>query len=293
MEAAFVDQRVEQFPHVERLVLVRRNHTVERVPQRSRSGDDGCRFVTGGRQVGEVALGDLDALLVGLDEHVPATRDAGVHARPAHLLERDLLADHHLGHARRAEVHRGVALAHDHDVAEGRDVGAAGGARAEQHADLRHHAGEFDLVVEDPPRAAPPREHPDLLGDAGSGRVDEVDNRDPASSARSWMRRIFSTVFGPQEPALTVGSLAITATGRPSTVPTPVTTPSAPSPSCSQLARSPSSTNEPSSRSSATRSRTGSLPCSSALSRWRCGPPARPRSIASWRVRSSLIGDGA
>ena len=26
------------------------------------------------------------------------------------------------------EVHRGVAVAHDHDVAEGRDVGAAGGA---------------------------------------------------------------------------------------------------------------------------------------------------------------------
>ena len=32
------------------------------------------------------------------------------------------------------------------------------------------------------------------------------------------MRRIFSTVFGPHEPALTVGSLAISATGRPSTV---------------------------------------------------------------------------
>ena len=35
------------------------------------------------------------------------------------------------------------------------------------------------------------------------------------------MRRIFSTVFGPHEPALTVGSLAISATGRPSIVPTP------------------------------------------------------------------------
>ena len=32
------------------------------------------------------------------------------------------------------------------------------------------------------------------------------------------MRRIFSTVFGPQEPALTVGSLAIRATRRPSIV---------------------------------------------------------------------------
>ena len=41
---------------------------------------------------------------------------------------------------------------------------------------------------------------------------------------------IFSTVFGPHEPAFTVGSLAITATGRPAMRPRPVTTPSAPRP---------------------------------------------------------------
>src|ERR1044072_5115363 len=51
------------------------------------------------------------------------------------------------------------------------------------------------------------------------------------------MRRIFSTVFGPQEPALTVGSLAIRATRRPSISATPVTTPSAPSPSSCPLGR--------------------------------------------------------
>ena len=51
-----------------------------------------------------------------------------------------------------------------------------------------------------------------------------------SASARSWMRRIFSTVFGPHEPAFTVGSLAISATGRPSIRPRPVTTPSAPKP---------------------------------------------------------------
>ena len=61
------------------------------------------------------------------------------------------------------------------------------------------------------------------------------------------MRRIFSTVLGPHEPALTVGSLAISATGRPAIVPMPVTTPSAPSPSASQLASSASSVKEPSS----------------------------------------------
>ncbi len=71
---------------------------------------------------------------------------------------------------------------------------------------------------------------------------------------------IFSTVFGPQEPALTVGSLAIRATERPPMRAMPVTTPSAPKPSCSQLASSASSMKLPGSTSRATRSRTGSLP---------------------------------
>ena len=45
--------------------------------------------------------------------------------------------------------------------------------------------------------------------------------------AVSWMRTIFSTVRSPHDPALTVESLAMIATGRPCTRPTPVTTPSA------------------------------------------------------------------
>src|SRR4051812_27551424 len=103
------------------------------------------------------------------------------------------------------------------------------------------------------------------------------------------MRRIFSTVLGPHEPALTVGSLAISATVRPPIVPMPVTTPSAPRPSASQLASSASSTSEPSSSSRATRSRTGSLPCWAALEWWRSGPPANARSRASWTCRASVM----
>ena len=120
-----------------------------------------------------------------------------MHPRAAHLLERDLLADDHLGHARAAEVHGRVAVEHDHDVAERGDVGAAGGAGAEQQAHLRHEAGQLDLVVEDAPRAATAGEHLHLLGDARAGGVHEVEHRDPQRSARSWMRRIFSTVLGP------------------------------------------------------------------------------------------------
>src|SRR5215210_412596 len=101
------------------------------------------------------------------------------------------------------------------------------------------------------------------------------------ASARSWIRRIFSTVFGPQDPALTAGSFAIRATGRPPMVPMPVTTPSAPSPSCSQLASRPSSESEPGSSSRATRSRTGSFCCSATFLRWRSGPPSSAASRAA------------
>ena len=73
---------------------------------------------------------------------------------------------------------------------------------------------------------------------------------------------IFSTVFAPHDPALTVGSFAIRATRRPPIVPRPVTTPSAPRPSTSQLASIASSEKLPGSSSRSTRSRTGSLPCS-------------------------------
>ena len=105
----------------------------------------------------------------------PGLRD--VHAGAAHLLQRRDLADDHLGHPRRAEVHRGVAVDHEHDVAERRDVGAAGRRRAEQAAHLRHLAGQADLVVEDPTGAAAAGEQLHLVGQPGAGRVDEPHDR--------------------------------------------------------------------------------------------------------------------
>ena len=80
---------------------------------------------------------------------------------------------------------------------------------------------------------------------------------------------------------MTAGSFAISATGRPATVPIPVTTPSAPRPSCSQLASRPSSASESASSSRATRSRTGSFSCSATFLRWRSGPPSSAASRAA------------
>src|SRR2546423_4435792 len=91
-------------------------------------------------------------------------------------------------------------------------------------------------------------------------------------------RMIFSTVRAPHEPAFTVVSLATTHTGRPSTMPVPVTTPSAGSPSAEVLASSASSRSEPSSSSNASRSRTCSLLSRASLS--------APLSRLPWSARA-------
>ncbi len=80
------------------------------------------------------------------------------------------------------------------------------------------------------------------------------------------IRMIFSTVRAPQDPALTVESLAISATGRPSSKAVPVITPSAGSPSARALAYRPSSVKLPSSVRTAIRSRANSLPRAAAAS---------------------------
>ena len=74
------------------------------------------------------------------------------------------------------EVHRGVALDHDHDVAEARDVGTARRRRPEEAADLGHAPRQLHLVVEDPSGAAAAREELDLVGDAGPGGVDQPED---------------------------------------------------------------------------------------------------------------------
>ena len=79
------------------------------------------------------------------------------------------------------------------------------GRRPEEDADLGNDPGELDLVVEDAAGVEAAGEDLDLLRDAPPRRVDEVEQRAPASRwARSWMRTIFCTVFSPQEPAFTV-----------------------------------------------------------------------------------------
>ena len=107
-------------------------------------------------------------------------------------------------------------------------------------------------------------------------------------SAASVTRTIFSTVRAPHEPAFTVGSFATTSAGRPSTVPRPVTTPSAGSPLARAFANWPSSTNDPGSMSRAMRSRGCSLPAAASFAAAASG--TRVVAARASRIASSLIG---
>ena len=102
-----------------------------------------------------------------------------MHPGPAHLLKRGLLLDHHLHHPGAAQVHRGVAVHHDHVVAERGDIGAPRRRRAEQGAQLRDRARGAHLSVKDLPGAAAAGEHVHLVGDPGACRVHQVDHRNP------------------------------------------------------------------------------------------------------------------
>src|SRR5215217_277293 len=107
--------------------------------------------------------------------------------------------------------------------------------------------------------------------------------------AISWARRIFLIVSGHHDPAFTVASFATTTTGRPCTMPIPVTTP-APG-ACpsywSYATRRPSSRKRsPESQRRVTRSRAVSFPCECCFSIFSAPPPSRRRSSSA---RSSVL----
>jgi len=174
--AAFIDQLLDHEAHVERLILVGQHDLFERLGGgRGRARRSRVGAASGHER--EIAARERQRLGLILDQKVTAAGHRRVHLGAAHLLQRHLLADHHLGHARRAEVHAGVAVHHDHDVAERGNVGAARRGGAEEQTDLRQQTAHLRLVEEDAACAAPPGKHLHLIGDARAGRVDQVEQR--------------------------------------------------------------------------------------------------------------------
>ena len=149
-----------------------------------------------------------------------------MHAGAAHLLQRGLLAGDHLDHAGaprymercrrpspRCRRRRGCRRRRRRRGRRARRPG--GSARAGPGC------GRCG-----PRRGG--REEPDLVGDAGAGGVDEVDDGQRVlERAVSMTRMIFSTVRRAPGAGLDGGVVGDQATGRPSTVAVPATTPSA------------------------------------------------------------------
>jgi hypothetical protein len=75
-----------------------------------------------------------------------------------------------------AERHRRGALDHGHEVGERGDVRGPRRAVPEQRADLRHHAGQRDLLAEQRARAGERRSGRGL--DARAPRIEQPDDRD-------------------------------------------------------------------------------------------------------------------
>ena len=97
-----------------------------------------------------------------------------MHAGAPQLLQRGLLPHRHLDHAGAAHVEGGLAVDHDHEIGQGRQVGRSRRGRPEENAHLRHHARQLDLVVEDPSGVEATGEDLDLLGDPPAGGVDQI-----------------------------------------------------------------------------------------------------------------------
>ena len=95
-----------------------------------------------------------------------------VHARPAELVARDLLAHHFGDDAGTGEEHA-RAVGHHDEVGERRRVGAAARRCAADHRDLRHHPGQRDVLAEDPAVA---RQSLEPLLHARARGLDETDH---------------------------------------------------------------------------------------------------------------------
>ena len=175
-ERLVVDDAVDEGVHVEGDGLVDRHDVVGQVVGGRRGLVAGRLLGPARREVGEPGPGLVEGVLVVVGQCVAAAGHGGVHPGTAHLLERGVLADHLLGHAGRTQVHGGVAIHHEHHVAEAGDVGTTSGRGSEQAADLGDPAREADLGVEDATGAPSTREQLDLIGESGTGRVDQPED---------------------------------------------------------------------------------------------------------------------
>ena len=244
-QLAVVDQPRGDVAHVVDLALARGEHLAGVARRRVGRRVERQPAARLGGQVRQRRADQLGRVHVVLGEEV---RDAvaPVDLRAAELERGDLLARDALDHGRAGEEHLRVVAGHDREVAERGRVRRAAGARAADHADLRHRGQRLraeDRAVGVQRRRRPP---------AGARRPSAGSRRPatPSLSACSIVRAIVSPPRTPSEPPLKAPSCAQAQTTRPLTRPEPDSTPS---PTSERVGRKLPGSKSSSSRARATR----------------------------------------
>ena len=182
VEAGAVDDAGDHLAHVEGLAGVAGDDAVElgRIVERLLGSADAAAGRPHPVEVGHHPPRQLEGVGVVLGQVIGHAGEAGVDVAAAQVLGAHHLAGGRL-HQRRAAQEDGPLVAHDDGlVAHGRHVGAAGGAGAHHHRDLRDAAGrEVGLVVEDAAEVVAVREDLVLPRQEGAARVDQVDAGEP------------------------------------------------------------------------------------------------------------------
>jgi hypothetical protein len=175
-----VQDVLDHLVHVVRLVVGVRDEGVQR-PVVLGGGREVGVLGEGGRlgevvggEVGQEGLHVFDGVLL-VPGHVVGHAGAGVvGARPAQLLEADVLARHRLDHVGSGDEHVRGLIDHHREVGDGGGVDRAARAGADDEGDLRDDARGVDVAAEDLGEEA---ERRDALLDAGAAAVVDADDR--------------------------------------------------------------------------------------------------------------------
>ena len=133
-----------------------------------------------GVEIGDDAAGERQRVRV-VGRHVIGDAGfPGMHVGAAEILGRDHLAGRGLHQRRAAEEDRALPLHDDGLVAHRRHIGAAGGAGAHHHGDLRNaERGQGRLVVEDAAEVLAVGKHLGLVRQVGAAGIDQIDAGQP------------------------------------------------------------------------------------------------------------------
>lgn len=122
---------------------------------------------------------------------------AAVHVGAAQVFSADHFTRSGLHQGRAGEEDGRLLADHDRLVGHRRHIGAASGARAHHHGDLRNAQGaHVGLIEEDPPEMLAVREYFILARQVGPARIHQVDARQAVLQGDGLCAQVFFTVSG-------------------------------------------------------------------------------------------------